>query len=226
MSPEFIDAAVDLYGYPLERQVLGARREALVLLALEVICTAPRADAATAMAERAIRAGASAAEVLTTVELASVLGLHSLSWGIPRLRSALVEAGSDLPHTDDLEDRTFRGQPLDDTTAAIAAADPELFDRMSRSVAVAWNRGALGSVECHLICLAIDASASHQYAPGFDLHARAALRDGATPAEIAAVLQLCALTGLRGLHVGLDAYESALEAIGQTPTTHQQGDQT
>lgn len=215
LDAEFVAAADRMYRYPLGRGVLAAHMEALVLLAVETICTAPRPRPAEEMARAAIRAGATRAQVLATIELASVLGLHSLSWGLPLLRDVLRRDGHDLPHADAVQGRKFRGQELDATTEAIAAADPDFFELMSRSLAVAWDRGDLTPGECHLICIAIDATATHLYQPGFELHVREALSLGVPVEQIVAVLQLCALVGLRGLRVGLDAYAAALTQTGE-----------
>lgn len=222
LDAEFVDGAERMYRYPLGRGVLAPHLEALVLLAVETICTAPRPRAAEEMARAAIRAGATPAQVLVTVELASVLGLHSLSWGLPLLRDVLRRDGQDLPHADRVAGRRFRGQELDAATEAIAAADPEFFELMSRALAVAWDRGALTPGECHLICIAIDATATHLYEPGFELHVREALRLGVDAQQIVAVLQLCALVGLRGLHAGLDAYAAALIPTGEAMHNHEE----
>ena len=45
--------------------------------------------------------------------------------------------------------------------------------------------------------IALDASVTHMYAPGVRRHIQAALRAGATPEEIMAVLQVCVSLGVQ-----------------------------
>lgn len=52
------------------------------------------------------------------------------------------------------------------------------------------------------LAIAVDASVTHMYAPGVRTHIRKALELGATPEEIAAVLQLTAVLGLHTMSLG------------------------
>jgi alkylhydroperoxidase/carboxymuconolactone decarboxylase family protein YurZ len=54
-----------------------------------------------------------------------------------------------------------------------------------------------------LISIALDASITHMYAPGTRRHIKAALKAGATPEEIMAVLQLSVSMGVQACAKGV-----------------------
>jgi alkylhydroperoxidase/carboxymuconolactone decarboxylase family protein YurZ len=49
----------------------------------------------------------------------------------------------------------------------------------------------------------VDANATHLYLPGARQHIKAALKLGATPAEIMEVLELCATLGIHAMNIGV-----------------------
>ena len=62
--------------------------------------------------------------------------------------------------------------------------------------------GALPPKEVELLSVAFDAAVTHLYAPGTKRHIVAALANGATAAEVMAVLQLCVAFGAESLRLG------------------------
>jgi len=62
-----------------------------------------------------------------------------------------------------------------------------------------------------LISIAFDASITHMYAPGTRRHIKGALKAGATPEEIMAVLQLCVSMGVQTCSKGVPILAEELE---------------
>ena len=62
-----------------------------------------------------------------------------------------------------------------------------------------------------LISIAFDASVTHMYAPGVRRHIKGALKAGATPAEIMAVLQICVSMGVQSVAQGVPILAEELE---------------
>ena len=214
LDPEYIDAAIRLYEYPLLRRALSERDQALILLSLEVLVTQLQARAHPS-ADRwgAVGRSASYDEILATVELASVVGLHSISYGLPRLQQVLESRGEafDAERKPDRaeriaahEARGYRGMNIDGMLSSILHADPEYFERFTSLLEIPWLRvDVLDNKLKQMICIAIDACCSHLYEEGLIRHYHEALDAGVTPAQIVEVLQLCSITGLRSLEVSL-----------------------
>ena len=64
-----------------------------------------------------------------------------------------------------------------------------------------------------LISIAFDASITHMYAPGTRRHIKGALKAGATPEEIMAVLQLCVSMGVQLAQRACRSWPRSLNAI-------------
>ncbi|MEA1798324.1 MULTISPECIES: carboxymuconolactone decarboxylase family protein [Rhodococcus] len=54
-----------------------------------------------------------------------------------------------------------------------------------------------------MLCIAIDVSCTHLYAPGVRRHVRAALDLGITTEEILEVLKIATIVGIHAINVGL-----------------------
>ena len=93
---------------------------------------------------------------------------------------------------------------------AFARLDPAWTDKLvSMSMAPAAS-GALDRKTIELIGVALDASSG--YGPGVRRHIRRALAAGAKKAEIAAVLQLVSIQGLRGMCLAAPILAEELQA--------------
>ncbi|MBE7940305.1 carboxymuconolactone decarboxylase family protein [Ramlibacter aquaticus] len=64
------------------------------------------------------------------------------------------------------------------------------------------RRGVLDAKTVEFIAIAVDASCTHLYAPGVRRHIRKALALGASPQEIAAVLQCVSVLGIHSMSLG------------------------
>jgi AhpD family alkylhydroperoxidase len=79
--------------------------------------------------------------------------------------------------------------------------DPEFFRAYTEFSSVPWRNGTLEPKVRELIYIAIDASATHMYAPGIRQHVRNALRAGATRAQIMEVIELVSVIGIHACTV-------------------------
>jgi len=85
---------------------------------------------------------------------------------------------------------------------AIADRDPEWLEAFLAMGVRPRLRGVLDPKTWELIAIAVDASCTHLYAPGVRRHIRKALELGATPDEIAAVLEGVAVLGIHSCALG------------------------
>lgn len=79
---------------------------------------------------------------------------------------------------------------------AMAELQPEWTERFLHTVSLSMDPSVLDPKIFELVCIAIDASVTHMFAPGTRRHIRRALDIGVKPQEILAVLQLTASLGL------------------------------
>jgi alkylhydroperoxidase/carboxymuconolactone decarboxylase family protein YurZ len=78
-----------------------------------------------------------------------------------------------------------------------------------------WRSGVLEPKFIELLCIAVDASATHMYAPGVRRHIRTALALGATGEEILEVLKLTTLVGIHACNIGVPILVEELATLGQ-----------
>lgn len=100
--------------------------------------------------------------------------------------------------------------------------DPEWTEHYMRAAAQTYQSKHLSPQTVQLLCLALDVSCTHLYAPGVRRHIQDALQLGVTPQEIFEVLKLATTVGLHSVNVGLPFLleeMSAQEASRERATT-------
>jgi len=101
-----------------------------------------------------------------------------------------------------------------DTWEGVLRLDPEFLLAYLNFSAVPWRSGVLDPKVKEFVYIAIDANATHMYLPGVRQHIRAALKLGATPAEIMEVLELSATLGIHAMNIGVPILVEVLEEKG------------
>lgn len=202
-----------------ENPALDARTRALLLVGLEATVTnlgfgdVPRAVGA------ALDAGATPEEILEILALASIIGMHTGTVGVPALVEALQARGED-PLAEPLDARrqelwdryvggkryweSFTGE-MQVFLRGLLALDPELFEAYMELSLEPWTNGTLEPKVRELVYIAVDTVTTHLYRAGLDIHLKTALALGATKEEIMAVYELAAAFGLRTISAGVAA---------------------
>ncbi|KAI1493466.1 AhpD-like protein [Biscogniauxia mediterranea] len=239
VDPGLFGAGARLAAVPRRRARLGAKAQSLVALAVDSAATHLYAPGIRAHAGAALAAGASAAEVLEVVALASTLGIHACNVGVP----VLVEVLRERKEGDGEGEEDVTTRPYDERQEALKQEfarkrgywhgfwedflrlDPEFFEAYLEFSSLPWTRDASGKGEGgqggrgalepkmkELVYCAFDAAATHLYVPGLKLHMRNALGYGATPEEILEVLEIATLLSLHTAHVAVPIIEELLSA--------------
>lgn len=222
-DPVYFAAYLRLRSVPVEKKKLPKKIQELILLAVDAACTTLYQPGIEAHTAAAIAAGASAEEIVETLQLSSVLGIHAMSVGVPLLMEVLEEQpgqtfsiDSELDaHQQELK-ADFRGKRgyWGPTWDALVRIDPDFFAAYTEfsSVPFRKDRNALSPKVKELVYCAIDCSTTHLYGPGLKLHIRNAMRYGATTEEVMEVFELASLIGvytvLAGAQVLADARAS------------------
>lgn len=93
---------------------------------------------------------------------------------------------------------------------AMASLAPDWTEQFMRMVSIPLNSPALDPRTFELICIAIDASVTHMFAPGTRRHIRRALDLGVSTEEIMVVLQLTATLGLHTMSLAAPLLQQEL----------------
>ncbi|KAK1070583.1 hypothetical protein LTR74_004009 [Friedmanniomyces endolithicus] len=201
---------------------LPRKTQELLLLALDAPVTHLHDHGIQAHTTAAVHAGATREEILETLELVSVLGVHAVTVGMPLLQEVLAERGESIealtavtPQQEKLKEefRLQRGY-YSPSWDAVVALSPEFFAAYTAFSAVPFKHGSHNHLEPkvkELIFVAIDAATTHLYAPGLKIHMRNAMQCGATKEEVMEVLELAAGMGVVSVLRGVEALTEDLE---------------
>ncbi len=172
---------------------------------------------------RALGAGASREQLVKVVELTAVMGYHGVAMAIPALRESLTTAqalpsfGSVPAETrsnidDVMVDEWVHSRP---TMREFAQVSPRLADLMVDWTRVAWFSDVLERKLKELIYLAFDATPTHIFLPGLAGHVYRALDGGATPFEVAQVLEITLTPSIDRVSESFRLIESAIADSGE-----------
>ncbi len=106
--------------------------------------------------------------------------------------------------------RSGNWNPLWDT---LSDWDPEWTEQFMAMNATPIRRGVFSPEFVELLSIAIDAAATHMYAPGVRRHIRAALELGVSREEILTVLQMVSVLGIHACNLGVPILEEELDAF-------------
>jgi alkylhydroperoxidase/carboxymuconolactone decarboxylase family protein YurZ len=204
---------------PWNDGVLPRKEVELIFLALHSACTNLDEAGTRRQVRSALDAGATRDEILFVLKSGAAMALHSCSLGAPilleEMKAAGVTAGSGpKPETPACDEMRAMGQWN-------TAWDPfyELSPRWTEDFiafgVTLYNSGLLAPRFLELLSIAFDASVTHMYAPGTRRHIRGALKAGASPAEIMAVLQICVSMGVQACARGVPILAEELAGRGQ-----------
>lgn len=101
-----------------------------------------------------------------------------------------------------------------DAWESILLLDAEYLHAYLNFSAVPWRQNHLDDKTKEFIYITVDAAATHLYAPGIRQHIRAALRAGATTAEIMEVLECTSTLSIHAMNVGVPILLGILEERG------------
>jgi alkylhydroperoxidase/carboxymuconolactone decarboxylase family protein YurZ len=214
LDSKYFEAYLRLRQVPREKQALSIKVQELVLLAMDAAVTHLDAPGVRVHTAAALKAGASKEEILETLELSSVLGVHAVTVGVPTLMEVLAENGEDqLPEQLDENQQRVKNEfikrrgywgPSWDPVIRLSPAFFEAYMEFS-SVPFRDGHNALDAKTKELMYTAIDCSTTHLYQPGLKVHIRNAVKYGATKEEIMEVFELAALMGVKTTLMGADA---------------------
>lgn len=212
-SKNAFEASADFWRVPFESKHLTPKMKELILLALHAVASALNVRAINRHIVRSLEAGASRDDVLDV--LLTIVGVanHALYFSVPILMEELAAAGKACQPSATIDPRLeqakqefveVRGFWNSDRDVLVGLM-PDYFRALTKLSVEHWKSGTLMPKEREFICIAIDSSVTHTYAPGLRIHIRNALSHGATRDELLEIFQLTALMGLEGYVIGAEA---------------------
>ena len=181
LDPAYFKAYLRLRAVPVSNSHLSRKIQELVLLSIDASCTHLFQPGVQTHTAAALKAGASEAEIMETLELSSVLGIHAVNVGIPLLEEVLQESGKSIM-AEKLDDRReklkqdfIRQRGYWSTSwPPVLNLAPDFFEAYTNFSSVPFQEGhsRLEPKVKELIYCAIDCATTHLYAPGLKLHIR------------------------------------------------------
>jgi len=208
-----LSAAADFWRVPMAGAHLTPRVKELVLVAMHASVTTLNVDAVERHVRRALKAGATAGEVIDVLITIVAVANHALYFSIPILEQELTAAGdrnvAEAVASPDYEaakeafiaSRGFWNSDRD----SLARLIPDYYRALDAVSTASWKDGPLSAKERAIVCIGIDSTVNHNYEPGLRRHIRNALAHGATGGELLEVLQLSGMIGLESYIVGTRA---------------------
>jgi alkylhydroperoxidase/carboxymuconolactone decarboxylase family protein YurZ len=213
-TPDFFEAYMKFSSVPWKTGTLDPKVRELIYIAIDSSTTHMYAPGLKVHIRNALKYGATKAEIMEVYQLTSVLGIHTVTFGLPVLldearkagRGAEVEMTPLTPYQEQLK-KSFtenRGywSPIWD---GLIRLSPEFFEAYMEFSSVPWKTGTLEPKVRELIYIAIDSATTHMYEPGLRVHIQNALKYGATVQEIMEVYQLTAVLGIHTVTFGMPA---------------------
>jgi alkylhydroperoxidase/carboxymuconolactone decarboxylase family protein YurZ len=212
-SPTCYEAVAQFWRAPFESAHLPARMKELILLAVHAAATTLSKEAVERHVERAQAAGASVEDIIDVLVSIVSLANHAVYFAVPVLEEELKALGQEEAGATDVDADLERAKDhfvhvrgfWNAERDKLATQMPAYFKALLKLGTESWQHGSLTRKERELICIAIDCSVTHAYAPGLRIHIRNAIREGATREEILEVFQLAALLGVETLVMGGNA---------------------
>jgi alkylhydroperoxidase/carboxymuconolactone decarboxylase family protein YurZ len=205
IDPEFVAGYLHLYQVPWKKNHLSPKFKELCYLSVSAAATHLYHPGIQAHLKAALDLGATPAEILEVLELASTLGIHTMNIGVPLLVEVLEERGRTEPAPLDEYQQRLKAEFTEvrgywhDFWNEMLELDPEMFEAYTEFSTVPWRTGTLTPAEKELIYISYDIAATHLYVPGTKLHIRNALNHGATVEQILEVMEISSVLGIHAV---------------------------
>ena len=208
-DPMMAGPLADLLRYPFTNTALSDKERHLILIAVYSSATTNNVAGLRHQIALARAAGACDAEIIEVLELASVIGIHTASTGMPILLEEMRAADPDFkpklsPEQQAIkEDFIAKRNWWSDFLEAMVLLDAEFLAVYTEFSSVPAKRGTFSLRFRELVFIAIDCQTTHLYTDGLRSHIRNALKAGAKTSEIIAVFTLLSRLGLTSIPTGL-----------------------
>lgn len=209
LDPRFTGACEALHDCAVRRQALTPAVRELIGLALHAAVSPLHLPAIERHTLAALGAGASRKEILEVLQLASVLGVQTITEGLPIVLGhfGISTDGVLNARQQRLKEQFIRRRGgWTNRWNCLLQTDEAFFEAYTDFSSVPWeNEPALPAKVREFIYVAIDGSTAHLFMPGLSAHAKPAIHHGATLDEQLEVIEWTALIGMQTYASGVAA---------------------
>jgi alkylhydroperoxidase/carboxymuconolactone decarboxylase family protein YurZ len=207
-DPDFFEGYLHLSSYAWDNGTLAPKLREFIYIVTVASVTHIFPPGLHQHMRNAIELGATEAELLTVLQIASTVGIHTFLLGVSSIEDVRPGATRGVRDGTDAEEllerhRALLGSASEEVRRA-TAADPGFYERWLNLAAVPFTKSdVLAPKDAHLIAFAAYAEVTHLWGPGARQHAEAALEAGATPAELIEALELITGMSIHSVTIGL-----------------------
>lgn len=230
VDSEFFEAFLNFSTVPWRSGTLSPKVKELIYIAVDAATTHLFKPGIRIHIREALKRGATRDEILEVLQLVSILGMHSITVGVPLLVQALEETKHEERNIavgldgrqEELKKRFEEGRGYwSSFWETLLILDTDYFAAYLDLSTIPWRTGPLEPKVKELIYIAVDASTTHLFKPGLRLHLKHALAYGATPQEILEVLELVSIIGIHSCVVAVPILAEELRALEESRTASQ-----
>jgi alkylhydroperoxidase/carboxymuconolactone decarboxylase family protein YurZ len=225
MSPEFFETYCNFSSVPWKTGPLEPKVKEMIYIAMDIATTHLYLPGTRIHIANALKHGATKEELMEVLQIVSVLGIHSMTEGLPILVDELQKAdlGGEidaielderaLAHKQEFIDNRGYWMPIWETLLKLS---PDFFKAYLDLSSVPWKTGVLEPKIKELIYVAIDIATTHLFLSGTRIHMRNALKHGATKDEIMEVIALVSICGMHSATEGVPILVEELDRFAAT----------
>jgi alkylhydroperoxidase/carboxymuconolactone decarboxylase family protein YurZ len=224
MNPEFFEAYCNFSSVPWKTGPLEPKVKEMIYIAMDIATTHLYLPGTRIHMANALKHGATKEELMEVLQIVSVLGIHSMTEGLPILIDELKNAGKGdeldaielderaLAHKQEFIDNRGYWMPIWESLLKLS---PDFFKAYLDLSSVPWKTGVLEPKVKELIYVAIDIATTHLFLSGTRIHMRNALKHGATQEEITEVIALVSICGMHSATEGVPILAEELERFAK-----------
>jgi alkylhydroperoxidase/carboxymuconolactone decarboxylase family protein YurZ len=222
MSPEFFEAYSNFSSVPWKTGPLEPKVKEMIYIAMDIATTHLYLPGTRIHMANALKHGATKEELMEVLQIVSVLGIHSMTEGLPILIDELKNAdiGGELEalelderalaHKQEFIDNRGYWMPIWESLLKLS---PDFFKAYLDLSSVPWKTGVLEPKVKEFMYIAIDIATTHLFLSGTRIHMRNALKHGATQEEIMEVIALVSICGMHSATEGVPILVQELERL-------------
>lgn len=216
-DPVFVGQCLKMSNDPWTSNILPSKDVELISLAVNVACTNLSVDGTRRHIRGALEAGATRAEVLMVIKIASLLSIHTASLGSPILleeaKAAGVKPKLKQPAATPVCDKMKSAGQWNAAWDAFYEMDPAWTEAIIAASLPVYTSGVFTPKFAELLSIAVDVSFTHMYAPGTRRHIQSALKLGVTMEEIMEVFKICVSQGIQASNLAVPILDEELQRI-------------
>lgn len=224
LDPDFFETYLEYSSIPWLHGSLSPKMKEFVYITIDIATTHLYELGTRIHYQNAIKHGATPQEIMAVIKVASGLGIHTMTLGVPVLVNALKRAGREheIDRTLDakqeglkrefIEVRGFWSEVWED----LLCLHPAFFASYLKLSGNPHRTGILDEKTIALLHIAANSSVTHLYQPTLEVQMDQALRHGATVEEIMEVMELASVLGLHSCTFGVPLLAEELEKLGRT----------